>query len=547
MAQNTPYPERMLRCRQCGCVQPASGDTCKNCGEDLALFGEVIKASEAALFQPPSEEVLSDPPRRKEEDRPAPKKSLWKAVLPALIVVGLVGGGLWLHSRQKPSPTAHDTPTQPPTVQTDGPAETAAPAVEGAPVAEKADLDAFARVPENAVPDLYYFSDGRATYQKEPTVKDRSYYSYETDPETVERYVEMLQKNGFTLADTYSFSYKNQSFCSWGFRSNAMPNAGTIPLQYKDESPCHISLYFSEKPGKYFMEVAPDFEVRDTGARYDGSTADLRPSGPSVAAGVVRLSDGSYQTTDGRLTAAVGTAMVLRDGVSCVQDAAYTLENGGQVIRIKNVYRDEGIYFHVSEGALLAGDILTQRELRRWNWHSTASMNDMGNFLWPGAPVLAMPAGGAWRGATFNEDVYRAQTLRVMAYDPGGVGVFYFYSSFRRGEPSEVEALCVVDMTAKSSPVLGENEIPVGGTKTLEFTHTEFMPEWSLYDWTILEGDDKISIEPNRKTCTVTGLAPGEATIQVEYNYGKKIPDVLTGNPTTVSRTKKETYHVVVK
>ncbi len=549
------HTTRMLRCRQCGCIQTPSNLTCKNCGEDLTLFGDFVKSAPENTGGGTGQAASPGKSGKTRRKKAAGRKAVWKTAIPALLIAVAAGISIWA-KQSKPAPrpapqipsiSATAPATRPGTdVGTAPGTETgttpAAPA--GTLVVGEADLSGFNQLPKDAVPDLYYWSGGRAAYRDEPS-ESGEYYKYETDQATVDKFIEMLQKNGFTLVDSYDFTYK-MSFYSWGFCCDAMPGAQTIPLQYKD-TPCHVCLYFAGDEGEYTMVVSPDLRVCDTGVRYDGTTADLRPSGPSVAAGLILLPDGSYQTSDGRLTASVGTAMVLRDGVSCVKEAKYAVEDGDEVIRIENIYRNEGIYFQTPERALMQGDILTQRDLRRWRWRNLKTMEDLAGYRWNNAPMMAMPRDGIWHGPTFNEDVYKAQTVRVMTYDPGGIGVFYFYSSFLKGEPREVEALCVVDMAQKNGPIGDGIYVTVGGSTTVKFTDREYFPAWELYDWIILEGADKISIDPSRESCKVTGLAPGVASIQVTYDYGKEEPDVLTGIPRTVGRKKTKTYHFIVE
>lgn len=542
---------RMLRCRQCGCIQQPSNTVCKNCGEDLTLFGEYMKPTEnTGTAEKESAGVRKKPSTAKGRKKTAGGKSFWKVTVPVLAVAAAAGINVWSNiSKLDTQPTP-----QAPAISVTVPAETGLPAAEatipstsaaGTTIVGEADLSCFNQLAENAVPDLYYWSDGQATYRSEPSRSDVLYYHYKTDKSMVDSYVAMLQKHGFTLVDSYAYTYKS-SFYSWGFICDALPGAKTVPLMYKD-TPCHISLYYAGEEGQYTMIVSTDFQVCDTGLRYDGTTVDLRPSGPSAAAGLVQLADGSYQTSDGRLTASVGTAMVLRDGTVYYADAKYAQEDGDEVLRIENFYRNEGIYFQFPISSLLQGDVFTQRDLRRWRWHNLKSMKDLAGYMWGDKPMLAMPRNGVWLGPTFNEDVYKAQTIRVMAYDSGGIAVFYIYSAFLSGEPGAVEALCVVDTAQKSGTIGDATYIQVGNTATVKFTDYEFTPAWELYDWVILEGQDKISIVPGRDTCNVTGLAPGVATVQVTYDYGVEEPDVLTGIPRTVGRKKTKTYYFIVE
>lgn len=415
----------------------------------------------------------------------------------------------------------------------------------GTTVTGEADFSSYNRIPAGAVPDLYYWSDGRATYRGEPYHKDLHVYDYEADASLIEAYVKMLQNNGFTLVDTHVQEYKGSAYYSWGFTCDAVPNAGTIGLQFEN-TPCHVSLYYADNKGEYTLQVSYDLTVCDTGLRYDGSTADLRPKGTSATAGLVLLPDGSYQTSDGRLTAAVGTAMVLRGGVSYTTEANYTVDGGEEVLKVENFYRDEGIYFEAPAHSMMQGDVFTERELRRWRWVDCSTMKNLESFLW-GQTILAMPRDGKWLGASYNEAVYKSQTVRVMYYDAGGIAVFYIHSAFLEGDPGEVEALCVVDMSKQSGIVENATYLKVGSTAILKYAHHEDGTAYETYDWIILEGQDKISISGTGASCDVTARAPGVATVQVTYGYSKEEPDPLTGILRTVGHSKTQQYHFIIE
>ena len=395
---------------------------------------------------------------------------------------------------------------------------------------------------DGMVPDLYYWAQGEVTYEKEP--KD-NVFNYKTDANVIDAYLQMLQNNGFTLVDSFSQTYK-KTFLSWGFTSDSNPDARTISMQYTD-TPCHVTIWYADKTGKYRMDVSEDLVVGDTGLRKDGGNASLAPSGPSACAGLERNKDGSYQTTDGRLKAALGTAMVLRDGTAYITDASYAHEDGDEVLRVENFYRNEGIYFQAPESSMLQDDVYTQRDMRRDRWHDCETMKDLAGFRWGSAPVLAMPRNDLWLGASMNESVYESQTVRVMYYDKGGEAVFYIYSKFLRGEPQEIEALCVVDTGKVSGTIQDATYMKPGKEAIVKYTHHEFGTGYETYDWEILEGADKITIDAVGNTCTVKALSAGVAKIQVTYGYSKEEPDVLTGIMRSVGHEKKEVYTFIIE
>ena len=408
------------------------------------------------------------------------------------------------------------------------------------------DLDYYNQLPENAVPDMYYWGDGRVQYLSDPSDNDSGIYKYAVDAETVELYVAMLQDNGFTLVDTYNFSYKGTTLTSWGFTCDAAADAETITLMY-EKTPCHISLYYADDPGEYTMQVSPDLLPCDTGLRYDGSVVDLRPKGPSAGAGLVQLPDGSYQTSDGRLTASLGTATILRDGVVYTANARYNTADGEEELQIENYYRNEGIYFQAPKASLMQGDIFTPHQMRRWRWTDRTGIADLSKSLLGNQPLLALPYDGKWLGASYNETLYEDQTVRVMLYDSGNIGVFYIYSKTLKDKPTEVEALCVVSMTERKGTLDEATYVKAGNVATVKYGYHEFGTMWETYSWVILEGADKISIETTGNTCDVTCHKPGVAAVQVTYSYSKEEPDVLTDIMRTVDHNKVQVYYFIIE
>lgn len=134
-----------------------------------------------------------------------------------------------------------------------------------------------------------------------------------------------------------------------------------------------------------------------------------------------------------------------------------------------------------------------------------------------------------------------------MHYDKGGIAVFYVYARFLDGEPTEIEALCAVDTSDKGGAIEEATYLTPGSTIVLKYTHQEYGSAYHTYDWAIVEGDDKVSIDATGNSCDVTAIAPGVATVTVTYHYSKEEPDVLTGISRTVDHTIVEEYHFIVE
>ena len=284
-------------------------------------------------------------------------------------------------------------------------------------VAGELDFSGYNSVPENALPDLLYWANGAAEYEDEPTTSDgKQVYEYRTSQPVVEEYIEMLCQNGYTLVDSYTIG----DLYSWGLMSDTV-DAVTQPLIFTD-NPCHVAIWTNG--GRTFrVDVPFELEVCDTGTRRGGEARDLAPEGPSASVGLLRLPDGSYQTSDGRLTAAVGTAAVLRDGQPYSCEASLIIDGEREIesLWIENYYRNEGIYFESPEAYLMADDVFRMSDLSRERIYDT-DKDSQDAYNWGGCYV-SVCHNGEWITPTWNGTDYEALTVRVMYDDKGGIRV----------------------------------------------------------------------------------------------------------------------------
>jgi len=411
-------------------------------------------------------------------------------------------------------------------------------------VSGSVELGSVCHVPDNALPDLHYWSGRRIGYADEPLFdgSNAQYMQYgcknAENKELFDKYLESLQDNGFTLVGHYK-EYGE----SWGFICDAAPDAETIEQMYVN-TPCHVTVYNDSGIMKFI--VSTDLIVCDTGLREDGYTADLAPQGKSAGAALLRLPDGRYQTSDGRLTAALGTAMVLRDGEDYTAGADYSK---GDTLEIDGYYRNESIFFRAKEGYMLEGDIFTQREMRQWKQFSKEKA-DQDLYKYSTVADLSIANNGEWVSPSYSSLTYAEMdvcTVRVMYMDEGGDAVFYIYARFFDGEPKEIEALCAVSTADDEGAFDDATYLNISETTELNYTKREYGSDYHTFDWKIVEGEDNISIDAVGDSCTVTALKSGTAAVKVTYGYSVEEPDVLTGNPRSVSHHKSKTWYFSVR
>ena len=432
-------------------------------------------------------------------------------------------------------------PEQP--IQSEQPTQPAKPA-QPEVVAGEISVSNAIEVPGNAVPELGAWSGGAARADRLVT-RSESTVEYDVSTPVVKEYVQALQANGFTLVDEYYFSYKGKTFQSWGLTCNALPDAQTIKMQYED-TPCHVTIWMADDDDEYTVSISSSLQFYDTGLRRGNTVVNETIAGPSAGAGLLRLGDGSYQTTDGRLTAAVGNAMVIRDGKTYTCDARWEVEKEDERLWVEDYYRNEGFLFEVPKSSLMEGDVLLASDLMRERYHTTEK-DSLDSFNWH-TPLFALAYNGMWKGPELNGTDYEALTVRVMYYQKGGDAVYYVYAKLNYTEPSEVEALVAVNMGSSSGGNFDNaTRLKVGDTVTLNYSHQEYGSHYDVYEWAVTDGAGNVSIDGVGDHCTVTARSKGVATVTVTYKYGVTEPDVLTGIPRRTSKSKTQSYNFIIE
>ncbi|MCD7806888.1 MAG: hypothetical protein LUH19_06050 [Lachnospiraceae bacterium] len=306
-----------------------------------------------------------------------------------------------------------------------------------------------------------------------------------------------------------------------------------------------------------FFYYDPALEMIDEGWRYGSSTGGNELVGTSAGAGLYRLADGSFQTTDGRLSAAVGEAMLITDGVEETQLARYVWDNDAdcQEIFVENSLGTTLVKIRFPNTTTLAsGQIYT--EYRFMVDNSGDAVTRLG--VYDKVPPLN------WKNmfVCVHGDDYVAPirgmigemtrlNIRVLYVEEDSVAVFYFCTRFK-SSPNEVEGLIAVsigeDSVVENQPD-GEYTIYVG--ESIEITGPwESGAGHSLWTWEYLEGSQFSELTgTTSQTCTLTGNKAGDVRVKVTYDYSVSEPDVLTGISKTVQKVQEQEFvvHIVNK
>lgn len=416
------------------------------------------------------------------------------------------------------------------------------------PVANAITPSQYNKAPANGVQDIRFWMRGQFCRNGVTDMGEYKIYEYGSgalDGDVVESYVAMLQQNGFTLVEKFYESYYTNSYLSYGLMCDFLPGA-TTHEQLFTSNQVHVSIYKSRDTDWSFY-ISEDLEYCDLGIRENGGNVEIIPRGDSAGAGLDRLSDGSYQTSDGRLNTQVGSAVVIREGVQNTANAFLELENGRCILTINGYMPDEELVLDYEEGSLDSGDIFL--------------IND----LTDGEPALSMTIDGERVGLNrkFGSE-FHSITVRVMHYEESKDAVLYIYVETHGGSPAMMEVLCAFStmpyveppetrptkVDATYSTIEGETYSMGKGDSILLDIGLEtyhFGSDYFTYDWEVVSGGDVVDIYGVGNNCYITGTASGTAVVTLRFGYTEEGNNVLTGNPQTEHHTKELTFTIHVK
>ena len=450
----------------------------------------------------------------------------------------------------KPEATATPMPTaKPKATSTPKPTKTPTPVPTKAAakdlVAPEIDVATAVQPPKNAFQDFATWAMG-AVVSADAEQSDSSvqYLDYQASQATVDAYIEMLLQNGFTLVDEYFFQYQSDPFASWALNCDYVPDAGKVEMQYESSTTCHLCI--STYKGDYTFNYSSDLTQYDLGFRKDGSVEKVIVNGPSAGAGLYRSADGVYTTTDGRLSASMNKATIIRDGKKDVCTAKSEIKNGREWIWVEDYYRNEAICFGVLQDYTMAGDLYQYQDLKREKYYNDDK--DVYYYKWGDQPIFEMTVDNKFTGPLVtSKNEFEEVTVRVMHYEEGVEAVYYIYAK-TKGTPSEIEVLCAVGLNVEEAENDAENAIvlSVGETYTITYNPSTFGALSEVYSWSI-SGGDGIYADGTGRSCKVTAMKKGTGKVTATCIYTVKAADILTGNPTTEQRSTSKTWYFRVE
>ena len=402
-------------------------------------------------------------------------------------------------------------------------------------------------LPEHAVQDLLYFTKHAIRVDGNP---GKTYYHLTSlSNDYLYAYIAMLEQHGFTRTEDFFESYSSgNSYASWGLVYTADPSLKTIEQMYSDTE-CHISMHRTKTTTgwSYRISWSPDLTMCDLGLRYgEEQPIPITPQGESVAAGLLRAPDGSYKTTDGRLSAALGTAVVLINGEQKIGTVAFeTTKDGIDELTISGYNGTDQITLNVKENFMQQNNIYRFREL--------ANTEEI---------KLRFVIDGKGGTIGYKTSLFDQVSLRPMYYENDGDVVYYIYGKTTDENPTEIEVLCAISTApppeipfpeideAKLVKVKGNSSqsftITTDQFLEIEHTYREWDSSYHTFTWEITEGEDLLLMKDVGDTATIAPLAAGQAEIKLRYGYSVIENDVLTGNPRRKSKTKTRTFTIII-
>jgi len=291
---------------------------------------------------------------------------------------------------------------------------------------------AAATVPKNGLQELRAWGQGEINAKDKPIdLGDYWVYRYKVSQDVLEEYIDMMEDHGFTLVNTYEQKSFRRTYRSYGLSCDSASNVSTISQMYSKNA-CHVNIW--QDGTEWRVDVAKGIQVDDFGIRKDGSIASTQPQGASVNAGIQKKSNGSYQTSDGRLSTMIGGADAIVNGQHKSGQSDWRGTN--------NITMEVKISKSLSAEIGFEKDKITKGAI--YQLGSTEEL-PVSFKLINGSKNIGIGQKGALH--------FHNVTMRIMALESNNDTVIYLYAEPRDTEtyPETLELLCAINTSPKSS------------------------------------------------------------------------------------------------
>ncbi len=415
--------------------------------------------------------------------------------------------------------------------------------------------------PTSDAMDLLYYAQEEMSFGDESTGGThvvRDFSGTASDYDVLYAYVEVLCDNyEFELAaEPYYVESGKYIFAEFllNYTGSKKMIAGGIDGVYTDGTG-DIMIYIQVKrdslKGAIWYDTA--LEMGDDGYVYGSSEGGASYIGESFSAGLYQLSNGSYQTTDGRFNVFVGEAMLITDGTATTYNAEFVYDNDDnrQEITAENRYGTEQLVIYIPTTVTLKTDQIFDSSYfiidLDYSVQHRGISSTVPPYTWT-AMVACLHDSDYIYPVRGLSGVMTGVNVRVM-YADDDVAVFYACMQFET-EPYQVEALIAVgigtDTVAENQP---DDEYTISVGQYVEITGPSvYGAGYNLWEWEIMYGDTYVDLTGDvAQTCMVSGISSGEARVKVTYSYSVKEADVLTGIERSVSHSTTREYVITVK
>lgn len=434
---------------------------------------------------------------------------------------------------------------------------------EGVLVSEPVSAQVFSELTADStvVQDMFPYMEKQLNFDSLKTNNSNQSYRKFTGGKNaqslVEDYVDTITSGNynFKLIKKYYSAYGTDSYYSYAleYTGSAQLPRKTLKMTYVDNVYCHLEIYgtTSGSSSKGYITLERGLTFEDLGLRLGGHTESISMPGTSFSADLYRLADGRYQTSDNRFHLAPNEAIIFRDGKEYSTSATLIRnENKNrEELWISNFYRNESILLTVPYNSVLTGDVLDRRALgidkARGYEQFFDSMDDLLKWQFSNKILGVNHAGKYILLDTEDADSITNAVVRILYWDAKqDAAVFYICIEFSEA-PYEYEAVAAVTLglTPAGTKSDGVYTVKKGDELNISFAGRAYHPSFELYRWEILEGSSLIELTHTREaTCTVNAFDAGTVRLRVTYEYGAEEPDVLTGVPRNVQKSKTEEY-----
>lgn len=311
----------------------------------------------------------------------------------------------------------------------------------------------------------------------------------------IDSYFRTITNGNYNMSLVSDFS--ERTFTGYAKFEYAVKYTGKGTVRHKEKTfyknvEGNITCYgYLEKTGKFhaYISIPTEMDMVDMGLRLNGKNVSCEYAGESSTSGLKLNSDGSYSTSDDRLTVKVGKACVIKDGKKYTGTVKFdSTYKPRYCFTVSNFDGDDALMAVVDPETFKTGIIYNFSDM---TLNTTSTITDFENtlfsgigkwitkclFIKRGRSALEFPQPGG-RGGMSNA------TVRVM-YADDNVAVVYMYAEMD-SKPYKYEVLCAVDISKPKDTESSGSKSSSGSDTSFDSSGSrrdKFVPEYKTICW----------------------------------------------------------------